>query len=72
MVQLKEKKTKKAETNEFVDVLKKIVNSRHLIVIGLLILVITLVWFSNYLMRSNHTYTFSGRGEYISILNGAI
>jgi len=54
------------------EIFKKIINSRHLIIVGLLIIVAILLWFSNYLVRNNHTYTFTGRGQFVSIINGAI
>ena len=71
MVELAEKTTKK-KRNSFKDLFKKIINSSHSLVIGLLILVLTLLWFAHHLISSNHTYLFSGTGHYVSILNGAI
>ena len=63
------KKTKKKQIN---DTLKKVFNSPHLLVSILLLIIIVMISYTFYLTNSNRTFTFNGRGEHVSILNGAI
>lgn len=56
----------------FKDVIKKIFNSVHTILIGLIILIALLIIFTYHLMSVNKTFLFNGQSEYVSILNGVI
>ena len=65
------KKQKKVEKN-FKAGLKNFFSSASPIIITLMVLVAILIWFSYHLMSINKTYMFSGKSEYLSIVNGVI
>lgn len=66
---MKKKKLKKNNLK------KKVINflkSYKAIILALIIIVIVLLTFCNHLMRSSKTYMFSGKSDYVTILNGVI
>ncbi|MDD2409305.1 MAG: hypothetical protein PHD03_01110 [Bacilli bacterium] len=66
---MKKKKKKKNKLK------KKVINflkSYKAIILALIIIVIVLLTFCNHLMKSSKTYMFSGKSDYVTILNGVI
>jgi len=72
VVTLQDKKIKKKLNLLHKFNLKKILNSAHTLVISLSILITILIIFNYHIMNVNRTYMFNGRGEFVSIQNGAI
>ena len=59
---------KKKLKNKF----KNIINSSKTMIFILILLIITLLCLCNHLMKSSKTYLFSGKSDYVTILNGVI
>jgi len=68
----KKKKKNKKKKNEFITKIKGFFNSFKILVVALIIILITLIWFSNHLMSTSRTYMFNGQGNYVLIENGVI
>ena len=65
-------KKKKQKKNELKKQIINFLKSYRAIIFALIIIVIVLLIFCNHLMRSSKTYMFSGKSDYITILNGVI
>ena len=63
---------KKKKKNKFKNNIKRILNSTKTLIVVLIIIIMILIWFCNHLMNSSQTYMFSGKSDYVTILNGVV
>ncbi len=63
---------KKPKKNNFKKQVIAFLKSSKAIILALIIIIIILLTLCNHLMKSSKTYMFSGKSDYITILNGVI
>lgn len=63
---------KKKKKTKLKDKLKNILNSSKTMIVVLILIIMFLIGFCNHLMKVSKTYMFSGKSDYVTILNGAI
>lgn len=72
MQKSKQKKQTIKKVNKLKKTLTKFFKSYKAVILVLIIMVVILLSFSRHLMKTSKTYMFSGKSDYITILNGVI